>query len=166
MFVLKDLPSHEVLNDFAKEFHNPDVDKLYTWLIWASATNDMLSRFELNLSQFGLSQTQFFVLILLKRNPDGLKIGELASGIGITSQTMTRVVDRMEKNKLCCRYSDPQDRRAWVIQLSHKGEAILAKVLPAHYEWVATLMSKFSDEERQVLECIMSKYLATLNPKE
>lgn len=72
MFVLKDLPSHEVLNDFAKEFHNLDVDKLYTWLIWASATNDMLSRFELNLSQYGLSQTQFFVLILLRRNTDGL----------------------------------------------------------------------------------------------
>ena len=29
MFVLKDLPSHEVLNDFAKEFHNLDIDKLY-----------------------------------------------------------------------------------------------------------------------------------------
>lgn len=166
MFVLRDLPSHEVLNDFAKEFSNLDVDKLYTWLIWASATNDMLSRFELNLCKFGLSQTQFFVLILLKRNTDGLKIGELASGIGITSQTMTRVLDRMEKNELCARYSDPQDRRAWVIQLSQKGEGILANVLPAHYAWVANLMSKFSDEERQILERIMSKYLATLNSKE
>ncbi|MDT8464592.1 MarR family transcriptional regulator, partial [Alcaligenes nematophilus] len=73
MFELKDLPSYDTLVKMGVEYRNPDVDGLQAWLIWASATSEMLSAFEANLDRTsGLSQTQFFVLILLKRNPDGL----------------------------------------------------------------------------------------------
>ncbi len=70
MFELKDLPSYETLVRLGEEYKNPDVDGLHHWLIWASATSEMLAAFEAKLAQTcGLSQTQFFVLILLKRNP-------------------------------------------------------------------------------------------------
>lgn len=158
MFELKDLPSYDTLVKMGVEYRNPDVDGLQAWLIWASATSEMLSAFEANLNRTsGLSQTQFFVLILLKRNPDGLSIGTLADGVSVTSQTMTRIIDRMEVAGLCDREQHPQDRRAWLVRLTEHGAEVLGKALPAHYVWVAELMSHFDAQERDVLVRLMLK---------
>ncbi|NVM90779.1 MarR family winged helix-turn-helix transcriptional regulator [Variovorax sp. SG517] len=158
MFELKDLPSYETLSAFGEAYGNPDVGGLYTWLVWASATNEMLSEFEGNLARHGgLSQSQFFVLLLLKRNPSGLSVGALAQGVAVTSQTMTRIIDRMEGAGLCQRAPDPQDRRAWLIRLSPPGDKLLDQALPAHYAWVANLMRHFDAEERQMLNQLMHK---------
>jgi DNA-binding MarR family transcriptional regulator len=158
MFELKDLPSYDTLAAFGSTYGNPDVDGLHAWLAWASATGEMLAAFEANLARHGgLSQSQFFVLLLLKRNPVGLSVGALAQGVTVTSQTMTRIVDRMEGAGLCRREADPQDRRAWLIRLTPEGDALLGKTLPAHYAWVAALMRQFSTEERQVLVGLMQK---------
>ncbi|MDP9525299.1 MarR family winged helix-turn-helix transcriptional regulator [Pseudomonas idahonensis] len=157
MFELKDLPSYETLERFGKKYGNPDVPGLQTWLIWASATNEMLSAFESNLARNGLSQAQFFVLLLLKRNPDGLTVGALAAGVAVTSQTMTRVVDRMMAAGMCTKHSDPDDRRLWIVRLTPEGDEILGRVLPDHYAWVADFMSHFSPQERELLVKVMLK---------
>lgn len=158
MFELKDLPSYDTLERFGAIYGNTDVQGLQTWLIWASATQEMLSAFEANLARTcGLSQTQFFVLLLLKRNPDGLGVGALAEGVSVTSQTMTRVIDRMVGAGLCSRDIDPVDARARQVRLTPAGNEILGKALPSHYVWVAKLMSHFSADERQTLNQFMLK---------
>jgi DNA-binding MarR family transcriptional regulator len=159
MFELKDLPSYETLEAFAALYGNPDVKGLQTWLIWASATQQMLSAFEGNLARSGgLSQTQFFVLLLLKRNPKGLSVGALADGVSVTSQTMTRVIDRMVATSLCSRDVDPADARARVVKLTPMGDDMLGKALPNHYAWVAKLMRHFNAEERKMLNQLMLKF--------
>ncbi len=158
MFELKDLPSYDTLEAFAARYGNPDVRGLQTWLIWSAATQEMLSAFEANLARAsGLSQTQFFVLLLLKRNPGGLSVGALAEGVSVTSQTMTRMIDRMLSAGLCRRDVDPLDARARLVSITHAGEGMLDKALPSHYVWVAQLMSHFSEEERQMLNQLMLK---------
>ncbi len=158
MFELKDLPSYETLVRLGEEYQNPDVDGLHTWLIWASATSEMLAAFDTNLTQTcGLSQTQFFVIILLKRNPQGLSIGALAEGVSVTSQTMTRAIDRMEASDFCYRKPDPEDRRSWLVFLTASGDELLSKALPAHYAWVAKLMQHFDRNERAMLNRLMLK---------
>jgi DNA-binding MarR family transcriptional regulator len=161
MFELQDLPSYDTLAAFGAAYGNPDVGGLHAWLAWASATGEMLSAFDANLAKNGgLSQSQFFVLLLLKRNPAGLSVGALAQGVAVTSQTMTRTLDRMEGAGLCRREADPQDRRAWLIHLTPAGDALLAQALPAHYTWVANLMRHFSAEERALLQRLTAKLRA------
>ncbi|MBB4868281.1 DNA-binding MarR family transcriptional regulator [Pseudomonas nitritireducens] len=157
MFELKDLPSRETLARFGKLYDNPDVGGLHTWLVWASATNEMLSAFDDNLAREGLSQTPFFVLLLLKRNPEGLTIGVLADGVAVASQTMTRAINKMEVANLCSKHPDPNDGRSWIVRLTSDGDVALGKVLPKHYSWVASFMSHFNTEERELLVRLMMK---------
>ncbi len=157
MFELKNLPSYETLVEFAAIYHNPDIEGLQTWLVWAATTSEMLGEFEACLRLHGLSQSQFFVLLLLKRKPDGLSIGALAEGVAVTSQTMTRLIDRMEAQALCRKQSDPDDRRVWIVVLTQDGERLLAQALPSHYAWVARLMANFNPQERRLLQDMMLK---------
>lgn len=157
MFELKDLPSRETLEQFGKQYGNPSVESLHTWLVWASATDEMLAAFEANLATHGLSQTPFFVLLLLKRNPEGLTIGELASGVAVASQTMTRAINKMEASGLCSKHPDPKDGRISVVRLTTQGEDALNAALPKHYEWVANFMSDFTADELALLNKMMLK---------
>lgn len=162
MFELKDLPSRATLDQFGERYGNTDVDGLYTWLVWASATSELLSAFEENLEREGLAQTPFFVLLLLKRNPDGLSIGELAAGVAVTSQTMTRAINKMEAAGMCTRHPNPRDGRLWIVRLTALGDETLTGVLPKHYAWVASIMSNFDKEERELLVKLMLKVAPAL----
>jgi DNA-binding MarR family transcriptional regulator len=157
MLELKDLPSFDTLSQMAKQYPNPDIDAVQTWLQLSRSCSDMMARFEENLARHGLSQTKFFVLLLLKRNPGGLGVGRLAEGVAVSSPTMTGIIDRLEQSKLCRREQDAADRRAWVVQLLPAGEALLAEALPEHYQWVAQLMSVFNPKERDQLRMLMRK---------
>lgn len=157
MFELKDLPSRETLGAFAKRYHNPDIDGLQLWLMWASSTNEMLTAFDANLSTHGLTQAKFFVLLLLLRNTAGLSIAALAEGVNVTSPSMTRIVDRMEAAGLCERAPDPMDRRAWIVRIAKEGESVMELAMPDHYAWVAELMAHFNEEERMQIRHLMSK---------
>ncbi|MBA5688362.1 MarR family winged helix-turn-helix transcriptional regulator [Rugamonas apoptosis] len=162
MLELKDLPSFDTLSQFAKLYPNPDIDGVQTWLLLSRGCSDMMAEFEANLARHGLSQTKFFVLLLLKRNPDGMGVGRLAEGVSVSSPTMTGIVDRLEQAQLCRREQDVNDRRAWVVRLLPAGEALLALALPEHYHWVAQLMSVFSPQERDQLRGLMRKLTTSL----
>lgn len=163
MFELNDLPSRETLARVGELYGNPDIEGLYTWLVWASATDEMLSAFNGNLAREGLAQTPFFMLLLLKRNPDGLTIGALADGVAVTSQTMTRAVKQMEASGLCTKHPDPRDGRHWIVRLTAKGDEALTQVLPKHYAWVARFMSHFSADERKLLVKLMLRIAPALH---
>jgi DNA-binding MarR family transcriptional regulator len=166
MFELKDMPNPDTLSEFALKYKNPDVAGLQAWLYMARTCIDMMAAFEANLTQNGLSQTKFFVLLLLKRNPDGLGVGRLAEGTGVSSPTMTGIVDRLEQAGLCRRAPDAEDRRAWVVRLLPAGEQLLGDALPDHYRWVAELMSHFNEDERVQLSALMLKLNRALDGME
>lgn len=157
MFDLKDLPNPDTLSEFALKYKNPDIAGLQAWLYMSRTFSDMMATFESNLARHGLSQTKFFVLLLLKRNPDGMSVGKLAEGTGVSSPTMTGIIDRLELAGLCQRAPDAEDRRAWVVQLLPPGEHLLGEALPEHYRWVAQLMSHYSEDERIQLNALMLK---------
>lgn len=162
MFELKDLPSPETLAEFGQHYGNPDVAGLHAWLTWAAATHKMLEAFDANLMREGMSQTPFFVLLLLKRNPAGLTIGALADGVAVASQTMTRAINKMEAANLCTKHADPDDGRHWIVRLAPDGDAALNKVLPKHYAWVASFMRHFDHQERETLINLMMKVAPAL----
>ena len=157
MFNLRDLPSHSTLLQFARSYPDLDVSALESWLLLLRSASDEVAEFENFLSEYGLSPTKFFVLILLKRNPDGLAPSRLAEGVDVSYPTMTGIVDRLERDGVVRREETPEDRRCVPVRLTKKGQALLDSLLPPHYARVAQLFGGLTKTDRATLKKLLGK---------
>lgn len=60
---------------------------------------------------------------------EGIKIIELGKLAGLEPSSMTGLIDRMERDGLVVRTSDPNDRRASIVQLTRRGVDIRTPLL-------------------------------------
>jgi DNA-binding MarR family transcriptional regulator len=84
---------------------------------------------EVALAPFGLTPTQFLVLVRLKHS-EGLSSAELARAIGVRPQSITDLVGPLERDGLITRREAPEHRRILRISLSAAGEQLLAQAAP------------------------------------
>ena len=80
--------------------------------------------FDRRAAPLGVTRAQWRVLAWLGREP-GLRQVELADHLDVEPITLCRIVDRLEEAGLVERRRDPDDRRAWRLHLTAKGEPLL-----------------------------------------
>lgn len=106
---------------------------------------------KLDLQQQGLDQIKpayFGVLMALWRTDD-LRTAELGKLAGLEPSSMTGLLDRMERDGLVLRQTDPQDRRAQRIRLTELGRGVRDPVLATRDR---VMRSVFEGIDRQALE--------------
>lgn len=157
MFEIFDLPSSDTIRTVAARYPMLEVSALDSWLKLMRVSGDCMVELDGYLASHNLSQRRFFVLILLARNPAGLKVSQLAEGTGVSCATMTGVVDGLLKARLLTRETDEQDRRAFLVRITAAGEELLAAVLPDHYRRISTIMSCLDEDERALLKSLLAK---------
>ena len=71
---------------------------------------------------------------------------------------MTTAIDRLETRDLVTRADDATDRRAWVIHLTPKSEALITKMFAAHQEdAMARAMRGLSKAARATLTDLLKR---------
>ncbi len=75
----------------------------------------------------GVTRAQWKVLFKLTRHP-GLRQVELADLLELEPITLCRIVDRLEEGGLVERTRDPEDRRAWRLQVTPKAQPLIKKL--------------------------------------
>lgn len=99
----------------------------------------------------GLTPSQFDIVATLG-NTDGMNFKELGEKTLITKGTLTGVVDRLEAKSLVRRIASPSDGRSQIVQLTRKGEALFARIFPAHRNHVGHAFAAFSQADLDVME--------------
>ncbi len=79
----------------------------------------------------GLTSAQFDIVATLGNTP-GMSFRELGEKTLITKGTLTGVVDRLAEKQLVRRIASPSDGRSQIVQLTPEGEALFARIFPAH----------------------------------
>ncbi len=107
-------------------------------------------------TQYGLTTAQFFLLNALYEE-DGILISALASKVALDKATLTGLLDRLERDDLTERRSDPGDRRAIRVHLTAKAEGLRAELTELYHDNNGMFLSLLSQEEKEVFERVVNK---------
>ncbi len=99
----------------------------------------------------GLSPSQLSALYLIGR--DGpLRVGDLAELEGVSSPTMTRVLDVLERAGLVSRSVDPHDRRQMLVALTDEGASFLKRARSGKHAYLSSRLAELAPHELDLLE--------------
>ena len=107
-----------------------------------------------------LSPSQFNILNLLRDHEAGLSQIELSRELITHRSNVTGLVDRLEKRGLVRRQDNAADRRAYRIQLTKTGWALLAEMLPHYYLAAETVWGDVSARHASQLVANFTKISA------
>ena len=102
----------------------------------------------------GLTMTQVRVLYTLQME-DGLAAGELAERLNVRPSTVTRIVDRLVRNKLVARDLDESDRRLVRHRLTTKGADVFRELQSMGRERLTRVFDRLDDRQvERVVEAL------------
>jgi len=101
-------------------------------------------------SQFGLTDVQFNILMILKETgSQGLSQQELSEHLIVTKSNVVGLIDRLERGGYVKRVSHPSDRRFNQIVLTPKGQKLEARVEKSYFKEVDKMMNVLSSSEKR-----------------
>lgn len=112
------------------------------------------------LSGLGLRTGQNQILRQLWRQ-DVRRLSELVERLNVSSPTLTRALNRMQRDGLLERRRDPEDARSSRVYLSGEGRALRGPVERLWAEIEEQTMSGLSDEEQLSLRRLLLRSTAT-----
>ncbi len=123
-------------------------------------TSEMLTKeADRLLRAFGLTEAQFNVLMLLayQSGPEGISQTQLSRMLLVNRANVTGLVDRMERDRLIERVSEPGDRRMRIIRMTQKGRELLEKAVGPYLERADGVVGALSTKEREELLGLLEK---------
>lgn len=94
-------------------------------------------------AQVNLSRHDIKVLMHLT---EPRRMGALADDLQVLPSTLTAVADRLEGHGLLQRTRDPQDRRAWLLEITEAGHALQTQACAVATDGFRTLTGLDADE--------------------
>ena len=108
--------------------------------------------------QTGLSPAQMHTIEMIGHHQN-LRMKELALRMGITTGTLTVMIDRLEKGGLVARQPHVSDRRSFNIVLTDKGRQHFEAHHSLHLELTREITAPLTDQEMEQLESSLMKIM-------
>lgn len=144
-----------------------DEERLAAWRAFLNAHAVVIDAIERELAEVGqLPLTSYDVLVALHEAPNGrLRPHELADHMVLRRSTLTRMLDRLEAQRLLVREPCPSDRRGAVVALTETGEAALARAWPNYARGIAAhFAAHLSAEEARTLAAALERISQAARP--
>ena len=104
----------------------------------------------------GVTRAQWKVLFKLTRKP-GLRQVELADLLELEPITLCRIVDRLEEARLVERSRDPEDRRAWRLNVTPEAQPLIDKLQAVGAELVSEAFAGIDPEEIEITRKVLAQ---------
>ncbi len=122
--------------------------------------NAMKNRFNNFLKPYSLTSEQYVIMKSVEENPD-ISPTQLSEITFKDKTTITRMIDTLVKNGMLIRIPREDDRRAYNIQWSSKGEEVMKNILPIAEDVINKLRSQFQPQELEIFLNILEKLKKT-----
>ena len=150
----------------ATKFRGPKEERraLDVYIKLSRAAITVEGRINGHLSTYGLTLSQFGVLEALYHLGPLAQNG-LAEKILKSTGNLTTVLDNLCKRDLVERRRDPEDRRAYQVQLTPAGSRLIEEILPVHVAKVVRTFTVLSPEEQEQLAGLCRKLGLAVYPE-
>ena len=161
MFILRNIPTREAIEAFARHVPEVDPSAAESSLLLLRVASDLLDAFETHFARHGLSMGRFGILMYLFRAPKHcLSPADLANRAGVTRAPVTGLLDGLARQGLVEGRPHEAGRRKVNVLLTPKGLGLLKGLFPEHFGRIAGLMRHLSEAERKSLIRLLGKVLA------
>jgi len=110
-------------------------------------------------AEFGLTMPQVRVLFILAEEGDQTT-GDLAERLNVSPPTMTGIADRLVRQGLIERTSDPADRRVVRLTLSPEGVRVTAEHSEAGRAYLTAILDAMPREQVEALTDALEAFVA------
>jgi DNA-binding MarR family transcriptional regulator len=139
--------------------HHTDIERLS--LILIELYEKMSSWEHAVVKESGLTPAQMHTIEILGHQ-ESLRMKELAQKLGVTTGTLTVMIDRLEQNGLISRKPNEDDRRSIVVVLTKKGQKYFEEHHKLHLELTQEITSSLTKDEAKQLYTFMEKLVSFL----
>ncbi len=105
----------------------------------------------------GISESKFYVLLLLSYSKEGMVLSEIGDKMLVTRANMTGLIDRMEKEELVEKKVNPKDKRSSIAYLTKKGRNLFEEIKDTHIDFSKQMTSGLSIEEKEQVNTLLEK---------
>lgn len=123
----------------------------------------MRAWFDARAQDFGLTRAQWRVLVHLAAR-QGINQRSLAEIVELDNVTLSRHIDRLERDGWLERRADPADRRAWCLFLTDAAEPMLEKMETLAVQTQAEAMKGLNEAERAQLADMLIRIKSNISP--
>lgn len=111
----------------------------------------------------GLSTPQMHTIEIVGHE-DGspLRMKDLAKKMGVTTGTLTVMIDRLEQQGLLQRTPHETDRRSYLIGLTEKGQGLFAEHHQYHLRLTEEITATLSAEEQALFSGVLEKIIGQM----
>jgi DNA-binding MarR family transcriptional regulator len=145
-----------------------DNPQLSTWLLLHQTHNLVVKVEDAVFAKMGISNQKHAVLMAMKYIEGPVTPSDIAHWLDRNTNTITTLVDRMEKSGLVRRQRDLRDRRSVRLVMTRKGKETLKAATRIGWEVVQEVLEELSEDELRalstLLETVRSKAFDYLNP--
>lgn len=123
-----------------------------------------ISRFaEKILGPFGITLEQIQVMRCLKLAETGkLTQREICQSVSKSAANTTRILDRLENKNLIVRQDNPHDRRALLVSLTGRGQALLDEVRDVFESYNASVLKDIPEKDQRMAAAVLRKIAANV----
>jgi MarR family transcriptional regulator, organic hydroperoxide resistance regulator len=130
----------------------------YLAYLLARASHQVSREFHRELKPYGLTVLEWRVLATLEGS-DGCSLGEVAEAVLFKQPTITKLIDRMERDGWVKRLPATGDRRRIRIVMTERGHTVVGELLAKAKQHEATCLGSYAPDEIENLKRILRDLL-------
>ncbi|AIF52982.1 MarR family winged helix-turn-helix transcriptional regulator [Pelosinus sp. UFO1] len=113
------------------------------------STQKLIASYNITMPQFGVMEALYHL--------GDMNIGEIIDRTLSTSGNMTVVIKNLEQEGWITRHTDPADKRAYLVQLTKRGEELIETIFPEHLNDLDGLLDNLDTQEKEHLSYLFKK---------
>jgi len=134
-----------------------DDEKLGLWMLFHQTYSSIFKYEDKEFAKVGITPQQHAILMAIKNNNDSITPSILADWFERDANSITLIIDRMEKTGFVNRARDDNDHRMMKITMTKKGERALNKSAEVGNILISEMLENLSEKEIKTFQILLDK---------